>query len=337
MRILMHCESNPMIGSDSVLHTAAMVEELTSRGHQCVLLSKALPMWLDNIFDDLPVKKVEIDPKCHWGEDLLFLKDLVAEEKIDWIWMDRPDLNEDQLQQVRKIRPLAAVTPLPISQKSADLLVGPFLHPARNGSTSRVGGYRYIPIRKSVREAREQEREIVPVMKKILIWTESDPGFAVGSTVRILENAFGDNLEITVPFPKDALHRRELEHVAGIAPHRLKIIEPPSNFEPLFAETDGFISFPGLRMMEALALGVPCMIGSIHRIQREEAVRVSKCKSAIYYGSLKCTPSNRVIELMSGILEDPDTRRNLSEKGRQLIDGEGAIRLADALEKKMGL
>ncbi len=335
MRILMHCESNPIIGSDSVLHTAAMVEELTARGHECVLLSKAFPSWLDDVFGALPVKKVGVDPKCHWDEDLLFFKEVIEDEHIDWIWMDRPDLVESQLRQVRKIRPLASVTPAPMNPDAADLLVGPFLHPAKNGNSNRLGGHRYIPIRRSVRQARERDFYIAPKMRKILLWTESDPGSAVGSTLRILENAFGENIEITVPLPIDASHRKELEHVAAIAPHRLKIVEPPVDFTELFFDADGFISFPGLRMMEALSLGVPCLIGSIHRSQREEAVRVSKRQAAIYYGSLKCTPSNRVVELLSDLLDAPDKRRELSEKGREFVDGQGAVRLADALERKM--
>jgi len=336
MRVLLHSEVNPVIGAGSVIQSVAVAEELIARGHSCVLLNKNVPEWLASMHAALPVPKPYIDPRSTWEETLEIIAELAAIHSIDWIFLERPDLPTETWRDLRRIRRLAAVTPVFADDGLADLVVGPFLRPLGDKERARCAEPEYVPLRRRIRELRPANPHAPEAVKNILVWMGGvDPGCATGSLMRILEKVFTEDVIVTVPVAKSEPYRLDLDFLAACAGDRLKVIDPEADFADLLLESDLVLVPPSLYLMEACALGRTVVTGFLDRQQRTEALRIAATGACLFYGSFKCTPSNRARDMLRDLTGDREKRTAMSAAAMQLVDGLGARRIVDELEARL--
>ena len=170
-------------------------------------------------------------------------------------------------------------------------------------------GSRFVLLRSEFFPWRKASRAIPVEAKNILITMGgSDPGNVTLQIMLALDVA------ATVVVGPANPHLKILEKAKG--PHTL-VVNPP-NLPELMTQADFAFCAGGTTCWELAYLGVPFMVSVLAENQRNNAEQL------VANGIAEKFDPTRIAQLLS----DPKRRSEMSEKGRALIDGEGATRVA---------
>jgi spore coat polysaccharide biosynthesis predicted glycosyltransferase SpsG len=115
---------------------------------------------------------------------------------------------------------------------------------------------------------------------------------------------------------------------ADVAPEGVMVLRaPPSLRDPLL-EADLVVTAAGQVMLEALASGTPCIALPLVTNQRPQAETLAEMGAARV---VEPGDSQRLREAIARLAGDPETRRALSARAMECIDGRGALRVAAEL------
>jgi UDP-2,4-diacetamido-2,4,6-trideoxy-beta-L-altropyranose hydrolase len=126
----------------------------------------------------------------------------------------------------------------------------------------------------------------------------------------------------------EALKRRAL--ASG---RRIHVVRRPSSMARLLAWADVALLAGGSTVWEAFCVGVPTIGIAIADNQVPAAEALARDGCWHYLGRSEQVTEAAITKAVSWLLGDADARRGLSEAGRALVDGEGAERVADALQR----
>ncbi len=193
-------------------------------------------------------------------------------------------------------------------------------------------GPRYALISPDYREARwewEEHREV----KRVLV---SFGGVdRHGRTQKVLAHLdrYETALDVDVVVGPYYPFEEELKNYRGW--HRLTVHRRVPSLAPLMAQADLMISATGVTVLQACCVGVPLIVIQTQDNQRElyrtmESEGIASCARA--EESVDLSPEgDGPFAAMFRSASDADVRRERSLKGRRLVDGAGASRVADVL------
>lgn len=194
-------------------------------------------------------------------------------------------------------------------------------------------GCDYVPLRREFR--RREEPGIARKAEKVLITTGgSDPHDLAG---QILEAALAHDSgrELTYHVVSGAYNGNlpRLKQLAGSHPN-IHIHENVTDMAGLMEACDMAVTAGGSTMYELCAMGVPIICFSFVDNQ-EKIVETFVQKGLVYYGG-RYSPDTgelpgQVIDCLCRLAEDRDARAGYSRRGRELVDGRGAERIARAI------
>ncbi len=172
-------------------------------------------------------------------------------------------------------------------------------------------GSRYVLLRKRYWRWRKSKRAVPDQAKNIIITMGgSDPDNVTWQIMQALET------KATVVIGPANPHRAILQTSAK---HRTVI--DPFDFEALLAASDFAFCAGGTTCWEMCFLGVPFMVSVLADNQRNNAENLIQSGIAEKFDVAK----------IASLLADPVRRAEMSQKGRALIDGEGADRVVQQL------
>ena len=106
----------------------------------------------------------------------------------------------------------------------------------------------------------------------------------------------------------------------------VRVVDAPDNLFDLLVEADLIVSTAGQTMLEALAVGAPCVALVTADNQKRQATALES------FGALTVADSvERAITACRRLVADPGRRNEQAEAGRRAIDGQGAARVATAV------
>lgn len=149
-------------------------------------------------------------------------------------------------------------------------------------------------------------------------------------TSRVLDviELIDDVPDITIILSATAPHRDDVARRAG-ALTNVKIIFAPDDMIPIYQSADLAIGAPGVSFLERLCCGVPTLLVCQNADQRPIA------EAAVREGAAELADDGdapAMARRIRDLLADADRRNELRRRGRELVDGRGAERLAHALE-----
>jgi UDP-2,4-diacetamido-2,4,6-trideoxy-beta-L-altropyranose hydrolase len=118
---------------------------------------------------------------------------------------------------------------------------------------------------------------------------------------------------------------------AGRPPAGITLLDAPSELIGALADADLVVSGAGQTMLEALAVGTPC-VAFVTADNQAESAAVLEAAGAVVVGR----SADRVVELAAGIAHDFERRARQARVGRELVDGGGAARVASAILDRLG-
>lgn len=115
------------------------------------------------------------------------------------------------------------------------------------------------------------------------------------------------------------------------SPLRFRWISPNEDAVRLMFQADLVISAGGLSVYEALAVGTPVCALSYDCHQQSAVSALTAAGTCLDLGRGDQLGSTDVLECFVNLNDSPKLRRKLSECGRRLVDGSGALRVARIL------
>lgn len=113
----------------------------------------------------------------------------------------------------------------------------------------------------------------------------------------------------------------------------MRVLRRPSSMARVFAWADLAVLAGGASIWEALCLGVPAIGIAIADNQVPAAEALGRDGLWHYLGRAETVTEGQIADAVARLLADPGERRRLSEAGRAAVDGKGADRVAEALER----
>lgn len=208
----------------------------------------------------------------------------------------------------------------------------PEVYSNRRSDTRLLLGPSYALLRDEFRSWLGWRRTVRERAKKVLVTIGgSDPS---NLSLRILESLprlRRADLEVVLVAGGCNPHLQDLQAAQRKSPIQVRIVTNTLDMPALMAWADVAISAGGSTSCELCYMGLPALLFVVAENQRGVAEHLSKLSVAVCAGGAGEFDSIRFTEALSHLIEAPEIRHGMSNRGRDLVDGLGAERVKAAL------
>ncbi len=325
------CDAYASSGLGHLIRQTALVEELLRRGHDVSLFGTCDVKWGTRQAKRLGLRFEDVADDC------------VAEEclrrGIRAVMIDGYDIPTSVGESLQRngIGVAAMVDGVFGRHQVADLYVDQNLGSEAGDETHTwLVGSEYVLLRDIVLDQRENtSRPSDAVPRVLVVFGGSDPFGGCAVAVEILLGT-GEPVEV-VAIAATEEQREILEQLRTLATQSVEVLGTQDDLPAIAVHCDFAISAAGSSVWEFACLGVPTALVCVTANQRlgyEAAVR----ELAAGLGELdilKGSPEARqhATAILAKLLLQPSLRAEMAARGRELVDGRGRERVADALQR----
>jgi UDP-2,4-diacetamido-2,4,6-trideoxy-beta-L-altropyranose hydrolase len=221
---------------------------------------------------------------------------------------------------------------------SADLVLNQNAHAAENmygrrePYTQLLLGTSYSLLRREFSAWKDRRREIPETGRKVLVtFGGSDPGNFTAMVMQAIQQVKIPGLETVVVIGASNPHFASLEKIAPDPDRAIRLERNVSDMAKLMTWADLAVSAAGTTCLEMCLLGLPAIVVAVAENQRAAAAELEN-RNCVVQLNTQSLGAERVAESIERLLQDRQTRQSLSQRGRELVDGDGANRVISAIE-----
>lgn len=195
-------------------------------------------------------------------------------------------------------------------------------------------GLEHIALRKEFQGHGSRPREIRKEVQEILITQGgSDTHGFTPRILRALERAACPAHATVVVGPA---FQNEQELQAAVAAERrpVTLSRGAGNMADLMGRADLAITAGGITLLELACVGTPSIVVCGERFEGETAARMEQAGFAVHLGFGGDLEETRLCEAVDTLAADLELRKRMSERGRELVDGQGARRVMDLIRER---
>ena len=273
-------------------------------------------------------------------EELKTMLPMLRESGKGVFFADSYYVTAEYLRQIGELMPVCCMDDMGISGLPIDLLINynifatSSLYTMGDGKTNYLLGTKYAPLRREFQNAYQPVREKA---ERVLITTGGSDRYDL--TGQILRNALQKpetkDLEYCVvsgPYNEHLPQLLEMERKHG----NVHIYSNVTRMSELMQSCDIAVTAGGSTMYELCAVGVPILCFSFVDNQ-EKIVEEFRKRRIVRFAGNYLTQKEQMIPLLTeqiaALHDSVELRRSCSEKERELVDGQGAWRIAERLCK----
>lgn len=202
----------------------------------------------------------------------------------------------------------------------------------REAYTKLLLGPQYILLRREFFSWRKWKRIIHPASCKVLVTLGgSDPANVTLRVIRALKQT--QMLDIQAMIVIGAVNRNHnlIVKEIGTKNGSLKLVTDTAKMPEFMAWSDIAISAGGSTCWEFAFMGLPALILVTTDNQKDNAEKLNDRGVAINLGAHSKVSAEDISVVLSSLLQDALHRKEMSRKGRKLVDGYGASRVVQEL------
>jgi len=192
-------------------------------------------------------------------------------------------------------------------------------------------GTRYVLLSREFLIWKDWKREIQEKVKRILVTMGGSD--SNNNTLKVIQ-ALQDMdmpLEATVVIGASNPHTEALEAAVGQGRLPIRLIRDAGNMPELMAWADVAISSAGTTVWEMAFMGLPALVIVAAENQIDIGQGVEKAGTAQNLGWFADVNKDGISTGLRALLADKERRQEMSRRGRELVDGNGAERVYAAL------
>jgi UDP-2,4-diacetamido-2,4,6-trideoxy-beta-L-altropyranose hydrolase len=200
----------------------------------------------------------------------------------------------------------------------------------RDAPTRLLLGLRFAMLRREFRPWRGRTREISATARRVLVTMGgSDPDNVTERVVRVI--LAEPSLDATVVVGGSNPHLAQLKELITGGAQNVRLVENVANMPELMAQADIAISGAGTTSLEMCFLGLPALLIVLADNQRASAYELNRRGAAITLGEGVEIQSSILAAALFRLGNSQRERQAMSERGRELVDGNGVERVVRAL------
>lgn len=325
------CDALALSGAGHLVRQIALVEELHARGHEALLLGDC----------DLPWAATQA---AHVGLDFIpAAEDLVGQvgaAGVDVVMIDGYDFPTTVGRELRAAGiPVAAMVDGEFgSHQDADLYVDQNLGSPDPGGPGWLVGPEYVLLRDVVRARRGQPRTPNEPPRVLVVFGGSDP---FGGCPVAAELLLAAGLPVhVVAIAASPEHRAALEALTPGEGQHVEVVGPQDDLPGLAMTCDLVVSAAGSSTWELACLGIPTGLVCVtdNQLLGYRAATESLAVPVGHLEQLRADADARAtgVRALRALLADADRRAALGAAARELVDGDGRVRVVDAMEALAG-
>ena len=202
----------------------------------------------------------------------------------------------------------------------------------RAGNCATLLGANYFLLRREFWELRNRSRRIRPRGLNLLVtFGGSDPENATAGALQALAALPAADMKVRVLVGASNPHRGELERLAAKVRHSVEFQTDTLRIAHEMDWADLAISAAGSTSWELAFMGLPSLLVTLAENQQGCAEYLHSHGIAISLGWHHLVQPSETAAALSALADDPGKRREMSSRGRALIDGRGADRVVNAM------
>lgn len=163
----------------------------------------------------------------------------------------------------------------------------------------------------------------------LIMMGDIDPELMTERVLSAMKDLEGCHIEVMVPplYP----YPDHLEKIASFMPSSVALHWRNSGLRTLVEQSTIVIASFGLAAYELAHLGIPAILIGHYASQVDDMERFAELGASISLGWGKQLDAEQLFETVNNLLNNPNKLEEMKEKGKNLIDGKGAKRVASAI------
>lgn len=318
LRVLFKTKGGHKEGMGDITSSLALAEEFRNNGHEASFI-------INNNLNVINLVS-QYDFEYHVAESMTELTNYIEDKMFDIAILNQMNTPEDKALLFKKhSKMMATIEDTGESAKLADLRFN-VLYPIDDAVTD----FKFIPlspvfhVKHNAVKAIKQRVEVILVMQ--------GGGDTYGFTPKIIKSLYGitADINISVVLGPNFSHDAELNEVLDKSPRKVTIIRGMDDLSDLMMEADLAISAGGNTLFELACLGVPAIVLCAELFEVGTADRLQKEGFGINLGFGEYVDEKDVYKAVSLLIHNTEMRVKMSGRGKSLIDGRGAKRVAES-------
>jgi len=337
MKVLVRADASVGVGMGHAMRSLALCQALMSQGIECHWLAAAMPHSLANRLQAEGIALSVSSFSAGGADDVIDTTAMAKKLAADWLLVDGYAFSRQYQEAVHAYRTVVIDDLGRTEGYVADLLVNPNLYGAEElYSTSQIGavlaGRKYALLRREFWTP--SERRISPRSRRVLVTMGgSDPDNVTGKVVRSLKRSSVEHLEIRTIVGASNPYWETLQVQAGRAGHPVELLRNVSNMREQFEWADICISAAGSTSLELACVGVPSVFLVIVDNQEMVARAIKKNGFGRVLGWHEDVNEEMIRAAVRDLFASSQERDRMTQWGRELVDGQGALRVASVMKE----
>lgn len=353
-QIVFRCDAARHIGTGHVMRGLTLAQEFRKRGSEVTFITRPFEGNLDHrileagyrlrSLPSVPTpQQAIVDKDYHLWFGVDPTTDAAESAKLlpnetDLLVVDHYAINDGWERVLRpKVKTILAVDDLANRRHDADLLLDQNYVPAHEAVYRRLlpseaellGGPKFALLRPEFRMAHERATVRQQVKKILVFFGGIDAAGETTKVVRALVPLLTPELSIDVIIGTGYAAKKELAALIDRTPG-VMLHEQVSTMADFMLKADLAIGAGGTTTWERCAAGLPAVIVSIAENQRDIAMGADELGVVEYLGHATEISATGYQEAIRPLLGNTNRIRQMSERARTLVDGNGTTRVVDA-------
>jgi UDP-2,4-diacetamido-2,4,6-trideoxy-beta-L-altropyranose hydrolase len=339
--LLIRADASAVMGTGHVMRCLALAQAWQDKGGVATFaMCEGSPVIERRLaWEGIAVKKLGVDHGS--PEDAGETGKIAREAGAEWVVLDGYHFSPEYQQIIKEAgQYLTAVGGGPkIGHCYADIVLEQNIgveeeaFARREQYTKLLLGSRYALLRREFLQWKGWRREIPQSAGKVLVTLGgSDPDNVTLKVIQALEQLGAAALDVVVLAGGSNPNYSRLEKAVRETKMSLRLERHVEDMPELLAWADVAVAAGGITSWELTFMGLPCIMLLLAENQRQTVVELDKLGVAVGVGAEVTVTSEVLCDKISRVLADREMRREMSVRGRKLIDGMGAERVLDAMK-----
>jgi UDP-2,4-diacetamido-2,4,6-trideoxy-beta-L-altropyranose hydrolase len=338
--ILIRADVSVAIGTGHVMRCLALAQAWRDAGGEAAFaMAESLPSINDRLRSE-GIPLLQLNHPRGSRDDARETVELARSNQANWVVLDGYCFSAEYQRQVKDagIRLLVVDDNGESSRYFADLVLNQNVHSKeamyekRENYTRLLLGSRYVLLRREFWSLQERAKEIPESGRKVLITMGgSDPNNVTAKVVSTLRLVEIKGLQARVLVGGGNLYTASLRDHALRDGAEIGIVTNPHSVTDLMLWADVAVSAAGSTCWEMCFLGVPAILIAVAENQMPGGRELARREIAVLLGATSEITPERIAGELQRVLCSKQQRENMSQRGRELVDGRGCERVLTAM------
>ncbi len=339
--LVLRADASVSMGTGHVMRCLALAQAWQDEGGKCVLAMAESTEALERRLAAEGMEVVRLGARAGSSQDADELSQLALIRGASWVVADGYHFRAEYQRGLKDagLKVLLVDDSGRVGAYNADLVldqgacVKEDLYRSSEPCSRLLLGPRYALLRREFHARPPGQRLVSSSDSKILVTMGgSDPHNVTLQAIQALARVRAQNIRATIVAGGSNPHREDLEKQLRISGANGRLLRDPANMATLMAEADMAVSAAGVTCWEMCFLGLPAILVDVAENQRPMARALDRLGIGVHLGSGEDATPEAIAEKLEWLLASPEVRAQMSERGRNLVDGRGAMRVVRAMQ-----